>query len=665
MKKLNLLFIGMFIFAWTNVFSQTINNVGPAYFPSGFYPFNSQLQTAQNNILMIEGNNVAGSNPVRNNIRVGIGAFPATAPVDRLHLNNINAVAVNLRITNSTTGATAGDGFSLGILGAGDAVLNQHEVLSMRFNTSNLERMRITAAGLVGINTTAPTNQLEINSSFGGCTSGLTFTQLNSLCLPVANPGPGVLSVDAGGKVIYVPGGGTVTGANNGLSVVGGNIQLGGACGSGLGVLTNTREIPMAGFNINHTMAAGSTSQVNIGAPICTTGVARFSVTNDFYPNAGFFTATLASTGGVRGGAFRGQNTGSGNANGVNCQAFTTNSSANAIAVNASSPGGAGFSSFYNIGVNANTANASFASISVNADVTSSSSPSNFGIESELTSGTNASATNIAGQFIVSGNPVGNVNIGIRALVPTATGGAGPDWAGFFGGDVFSTTNFFPSDRNLKKNIQPIEHSLDIVKKLNPVTYAFDTDRHPNLGLSTVNQWGFISQEVEQVLPELTKQTTTPAVYDSLGKVVIAQQEILTLNYNGFIAILTKAIQEQQQQIDYLTSLVQGQHHNPDQNNVNEQEVTLSNTEVIVLDQNAPNPFTNQTTINYYIPEDASVVQIQFFDMNGKMIKVMEVMDRGAGRLLVYAGELRDGVYSYSLVVDGKVIDTKRMIKTD
>jgi hypothetical protein len=33
--------------------------------------------------------------------------------------------------------------------------------------------------------------------------------------------------------------------------------------------------------------------------------------------------------------------------------------------------------------------------------------------------------------------------------------------------------------------------------------------------------------------------------------------------------------------------------------------------------------------------------------------------------LVVYAGELRDGVYSYSLIVDGKVIDTKRMVKTN
>lgn len=181
-----------------------------------------------------------------------------------------------------------------------------------------------------------------------------------------------------------------------------------------------------------------------------------------------------------------------------------------------------------------------------------------------------------------------------------------------------------------------------------------------------------MSQDVQAILPELTSPAVFPAVFDSAGKVITQKEEYLALNYQGFIAIMVDAIQQQQeiiehqqQQIDELRSLVQGGGYNPVQNPVNEQEVTLTNTEVIVLDQNAPNPFTNQTIINYYIPADATHVQIEFFDMNGKMIKTTEVADRGNGRLIVYAGELRDGVYSYSLVVDGKVIDTKRMIKTE
>jgi hypothetical protein len=640
---------------------QTINNVGPAYFPSAFFPFNSQLQTAQNNVLMIQGNNVAGANPLRNNIRVGIGVFPTgPGPVDRLHINNINSVAVNMRITNGATGATATDGFFAGIQSTGLALLSQQENNHMQFRTNALDRMIITSTGLVGVNTLTPNNQVEINSSFGSCFSGLRFTQLVSACTPVANPGPGVLAVNATGDVIYVPEG-----------------SIGGPCGSAT-ALTSNREVPMSGFNLNFTMPLASASQMNLGFPACTTIVSsRFTVNNDFHTTAGGFLTTASSGSNLAAGAFRTTNLGTGNATGVTSAVLTSNTGATAIAVAARSIMTAGFSSFYSIGLNSLTGNASFASIGVNTDVISSNSPLNFGVQSELQFNTTTTATNIGGEFIVSSNagqgvPGGSTNIGVRALVPTATGGAGPDWAGLFLGDLFGSGTFQPSDRNLKKEINPVENSIGIIQQLKPVNYFFDTQSNPNMGLATTKQWGFISQEVQEVLPELTKQTTITPIYDSTGKVVTPAKDVLTLNYNGFIAILTAAIQEQQklieaqqQQIDQLTALVQGQTYNPVNNTVNEQDVTLTNNEVVVLDQNAPNPFTNQTIINYYIPQNVSVVQVQFFDMNGKMIKLVDISERGAGRLVVYAGDLSDGVYSYSLIIDGNVVDTKKMVKTE
>ncbi len=38
-------------------------------------------------------------------------------------------------------------------------------------------------------------------------------------------------------------------------------------------------------------------------------------------------------------------------------------------------------------------------------------------------------------------------------------------------------------------------------------------------------------------------------------------------------------------------------------------------------------------------------------------------MQKGKGSLNVFANDLTNGVYTYTLVVDGKVIDTKKMIK--
>jgi hypothetical protein len=103
------------------------------------------------------------------------------------------------------------------------------------------------------------------------------------------------------------------------------------------------------------------------------------------------------------------------------------------------------------------------------------------------------------------------------------------------------------------------------------------------------------------------------------------------------------------------------------QNNDNEQgdatsihDIELANN--AVLYQNSPNPFGNGTTIKYFIPENA-IGQIVFFDEFGNKIKVIQVEDKGMGQLNVSASNLAAGMYSYSLVVNEKIIDTKKMIK--
>ena len=45
------------------------------------------------------------------------------------------------------------------------------------------------------------------------------------------------------------------------------------------------------------------------------------------------------------------------------------------------------------------------------------------------------------------------------------------------------------------------------------------------------------------------------------------------------------------------------------------------------------------------------------------MINTVEITTKGEGSLLVYGADLSSGIYNYSLLVDGKVIETKKMIK--
>lgn len=92
-------------------------------------------------------------------------------------------------------------------------------------------------------------------------------------------------------------------------------------------------------------------------------------------------------------------------------------------------------------------------------------------------------------------------------------------------------------------------------------------------------------------------------------------------------------------------------------------EVELNNGESIVLNQNVPNPFAEKTVITYTIPQSVQEAQIVFYDATGSLIKTIDIRERGNGQINVYAQDLSSGTYTYSLVADGKVVATKRMVK--
>lgn len=92
-------------------------------------------------------------------------------------------------------------------------------------------------------------------------------------------------------------------------------------------------------------------------------------------------------------------------------------------------------------------------------------------------------------------------------------------------------------------------------------------------------------------------------------------------------------------------------------------DVELSNHNNIILNQNVLNPFAERTVITYLIPESVGKAQIHLYDGLGKLINTVEISDRGAGQINVYANDLSTGVYTYSLVSDGQIVSTKRMVK--
>jgi hypothetical protein len=82
-----------------------------------------------------------------------------------------------------------------------------------------------------------------------------------------------------------------------------------------------------------------------------------------------------------------------------------------------------------------------------------------------------------------------------------------------------------------------------------------------------------------------------------------------------------------------------------------------------ILYQNAPNPFQVNTEIRYFLPQAVQQAYICIFDMQGKMLKKLNV-SAGDNILTIQGSELQAGMYLYSLIADGKEMDTKRMILT-
>ena len=72
----------------------------------------------------------------------------------------------------------------------------------------------------------------------------------------------------------------------------------------------------------------------------------------------------------------------------------------------------------------------------------------------------------------------------------------------------------------------------------------------------------------------------------------------------------------------------------------------------------------NFAFLTYNIESNVQDARLYVYDLTGRQVKSYEIQDRGQGALTVKAYELDAGTYIYSLIVDNREIDTKKMILT-
>lgn len=312
---------------------------------------------------------------------------------------------------------------------------------------------------------------------------------------------------------------------------------------------------------------------------------------------------------------------------------------------------------------------------------------------------TAADGANAYGVYGYAGNTFNGYNYGVYGYLLGTRDGAGVygstsgttlitgQYAGFFKGDIRvttdnamkATTNTWQtaSDARLKNNIASFTDGLNVIRQINPVTYQFTGAG----GLPTGTNIGVLAQDVQPVAPycvgstKLAIKQSEAAAFsndivstfqDSIGT-TMNTVNILTFNTHGLFYAMLNSIKQLDSTITAMKSTA-GQRTNSCDDSQGKAETTLevelANNSEIILYQNEPNPFDGSTVIRYFIPENISGAYIGFYDMYGKEIKNIQITEKGFGKIEASTENLASGIYSYSIIVNDKTIDTKKMLKT-
>ena len=245
-------------------------------------------------------------------------------------------------------------------------------------------------------------------------------------------------------------------------------------------------------------------------------------------------------------------------------------------------------------------------------------------------------------------------------------------FAGYFSGNVKVTgtlvaTVVSNSDLRLKEEVRELneddEGTLDKLNLLSPISYKYNADLlEPNTVNSTEkanegkrsNTWtnpvyekthfGLVAQELQQVYPDL--------VYEN-------DNGYLSVNYTELIPVLIQSIKELNAKVEQLSSpLVRKAKI------VGEETTDIESaiTDIAGMNQNVPNPFSGKTDIAIYLPETVKTAMLYIYDLSGKQMEQHVIEGRGDTIMTIHADKMDAGMYIYSLIADGKVVATKRMI---
>lgn len=260
-----------------------------------------------------------------------------------------------------------------------------------------------------------------------------------------------------------------------------------------------------------------------------------------------------------------------------------------------------------------------------------------------------------------SGIRTGNVGIGWNMTNPVYQLQLSKNSAGKPGSSTWTVV----SDRRLKKDIRNYADGLDALRKIDAVSYVYNG----KAGIEETERFvGVIAQDLQEVAPYMVKDH----LYVDENE---REEQYLSVDLHALQFMELNAIKELDQELQaqkeinaqlqnevselkaLVTKLVEGQ-------TIDKASAIQQLQQGASLEQNAPNPFTEVTTISYTLSERSHNAQLQVLDINGQVVRDLPLNAAGPGKVTIEGSTLSAGTYFYKLIVDGQTVDSKKMVLT-
>lgn len=227
---------------------------------------------------------------------------------------------------------------------------------------------------------------------------------------------------------------------------------------------------------------------------------------------------------------------------------------------------------------------------------------------------------------------------------------------------------------NMKEEIENLSFDKEAFLNLRPVDFRWKPFQGANLDV------GLIAEEVHETFPALTMYSHKftylgdgDVLRDELtGKPIVdtTELQIRGVRYHKLPVYLLALAQDQQHEIDSLKSAIFQLMNQVDQccssasfrYGHSGTDTQLNVTDEYLLLRNDPNPFSDYTNINYET-SDCSNCHLIITDANGHVVKKIQIREP-KGTIRVYSSEIGSGLFMYSLVRDGEILNTNKMISS-